>query len=324
MKFYAIFTLSAVLPSPADAKNALRRHVQEVESTVDADISSFFSDGSDVDVVGSSMSMAGMAVVGDSDGQFIASKSSKSVKPNSKSAKCPPLSDYPQWRDEVGYWIGDLSYYQADGTPNESSSWPYRYDNYKGFITGNISGQSYRQRNVFLYPPQTQEKCDETGDFVVGEGVCGVNGNSKVFEADQTDTVGACDGSISGPFAGIFETQTTLVGVDNALLYQVFDSEGRLFQSQLTTMSGNDRRTRTAQGFANFVSPSVPSNASFYRERRVAKEEFYEELTKWFDEYDILDSDKCVNALLDDSVDDSVDDSGYDVCVAFLEQSFDL
>ena len=46
-----------------------------------------------------------------------------------------PLDQFPQWRDEVGYWLGDLSFYGADGTPNKSADWNYRYDNYKGFIT---------------------------------------------------------------------------------------------------------------------------------------------------------------------------------------------
>lgn len=343
MKFYAIFAaLSAVLPSPADATNALRRRAQDdVESTADADISSFFDGLDGMPGVMGGMALAGMG--GESNVQSIPSKGGESnvqskpppksqSKPppkssnlfkSSKSAKCPPLSAYPQWQEEVGYWIGDLSFYQADGTPNESSRWPYRYDNYKGFITGNISDQSYRQRNVFLYPPQTRERCGETGDSVSGDGVCGVNGNSKTFEADQSDTVGACDGSLSGPFpfpgvpGGFVDTKTTLVGSDNALLYQV-SSQGMLIQSQLTTLSGNDRRTRTAQSFNPFnpSSPSVPTNASFYRERKVTKEEFYQELTKWLEEYNILDSDMCA--------DPSTNESGYDVCVAHLEESFDL
>ncbi|EJK65579.1 hypothetical protein THAOC_13545 [Thalassiosira oceanica] len=281
MKFYAIFAaLSAVLPSPADATNALRRRAQDdVESTADADISSFFDGLDGMPGVMGGMALAGMG--GESNVQSIPSKGGESnvqskpppksqSKPppkssnlfkSSKSAKCPPLSAYPQ--------------------------------------------------------------CGETGDSVSGDGVCGVNGNSKTFEADQSDTVGACDGSLSGPFpfpgvpGGFVDTKTTLVGSDNALLYQV-SSQGMLIQSQLTTLSGNDRRTRTAQSFNPFnpSSPSVPTNASFYRERKVTKEEFYQELTKWLEEYNILDSDMCA--------DPSTNESGYDVCVAHLEESFDL
>lgn len=50
------------------------------------------------------------------------------------------LSEFPQWQNEVGYWVGEYTFLQSDGTPMESTSWPYRYDSYKGFITGNISG----------------------------------------------------------------------------------------------------------------------------------------------------------------------------------------
>merc|ERR1719343_115535 len=64
------------------------------------------------------------------------------------------LSDFPQWEMEKGYWIGELSFYGGDGKPFQSESWNYKYDAYKGFITGEVSGNAYRQRNVFLYPPQ--------------------------------------------------------------------------------------------------------------------------------------------------------------------------
>ena len=50
------------------------------------------------------------------------------------------LDSFPQWREEVGYWLGDLSFYGPDGGPYKTASWNYPYDNYKGFITGNIAG----------------------------------------------------------------------------------------------------------------------------------------------------------------------------------------
>lgn len=58
---------------------------------------------------------------------------SKSGK--SKKAACN-LADFQQWKGEVGYWLGELTLYQSDGTPFESTSWPYPYNAYKGFITG--------------------------------------------------------------------------------------------------------------------------------------------------------------------------------------------
>lgn len=50
------------------------------------------------------------------------------------------LDNFPQWREEVGYWIGEYSFYGGDGEPYTSSSWNYPYGQYKGFITGDISG----------------------------------------------------------------------------------------------------------------------------------------------------------------------------------------
>lgn len=124
-----------------------------------------------------------------------------------------------------------------------------------------------------MYPPQKSEVCS-TNPTVVGDGKCGVNGNSKRFEADQSTKGGrggfgrggrgsggfSCDGTIEGKFAGFFDTKTTLVGKDNAVLYQVnFPQEfgGGLFQNQVTTLSGNGRRTVS-------VFPSLFTWRGFY------------------------------------------------------------
>lgn len=236
------------------------------------------------------------------------------------------LDSFPQWREEVGYWLGDLSFYGPDGEPYKVASWNYPYDNYKGFITGNIAGGSYRQRNVFLYPPQTQIVC-ETNDSVAGNGTCGTNGNSKNFEADQSirSDIPVCDGTIEGDGAlnGGLDSKTTLVGDDNAVLYQVY-FQGALYQSQLTTLSGNGRRTRSAHGYDPFgPTPEIPTSTSYYRERRVEKEEFYETLKSTLDAYGILSEDTCtrdgMGLLLNDGT-----VGGFDACEAHLEESFAL
>ena len=63
---------------------------------------------------------------------------------SAKSAKCDvskiELSDYEQWKAEQGYWIGEYTFLQKDGTPNVSATWNYPYQSYRGFITGEISG----------------------------------------------------------------------------------------------------------------------------------------------------------------------------------------
>ncbi len=220
--------------------------------------------------------------------------------------ECDPskvnLLDFEAWRREEGYWIGEYTFLGADGAPFVSSNWPYRYDSYRGFIHLEVEGPSIRQRNVFLYPPSAEEDCtgevDEMGVplDVVGEGTCGETGNEKIFSADQDAS--DCDGNLAGPFfQGGFElaTDTQLIG-DDSVLYQVRLFEGGpLLQNQLTTLPGDDTRVRTAQGFAPFLPPGLPtwSYASYYRERKVSREEFYAALAETREEYSILESDYC-------------------------------
>lgn len=218
------------------------------------------------------------------------------------------------------YWIGEYTLLQGDGSYTVSTSWPYPYRSYTGFITGNVVGNAYRQRNVFLYPPSEATPCDA----VVGDGVCGENGNSLVFAADQSGC--SRDGGIAGSFnIGSFpiDTTTELVGADNALLYQV-SIAGTLTQSQLTTITkavdGTSRRTRTAQSFG---FTGLPAGTSYYREVNVSKEEFYERLTQVIADYGILDEDLCVlDGFTRAPVTDYV--AGIDQCVQHLEQSFEL
>ena len=179
---------------------------------------------------------------------------------------------------------------------------------------------AYRQRNVFFYPPQKQDVCDSYGQddlAVVGGGTCGTNGNTKIFFADQNATT--CDnGNIEGLYAGQYPTTTQLIG-SNALLYQVLFN-GALIQSQLTTITadstGKTYRTRTAQGF-NFVT-QVSNTCSYYRERKVTKEEFYAEFNNVVASYNVLVGDLCKTDPTSDEV------GSMDKCEAHLESSFAL
>ena len=205
------------------------------------------------------------------------------------------LLDFEAWQREDGYWVGEYSFFGADGTANQSSSWPYRYDNYKGFIHLTVEGNSIRQRNVFAYPPQHLELCDGEEGEVKGTGECGLHGNEKIFSADQTAS--DCKGGLEGPFQSIYgnaNTFTEIVGDDRVLYQVIFDSppfQGNLMQSQLTTLPGNGTRVRTAQGF-NVVT-GMPSYSSFYRETKVSEEAFYEALAEARAEYNILEVDYC-------------------------------
>ncbi|MCP4955112.1 MAG: hypothetical protein GY919_05750 [Photobacterium aquimaris] len=198
------------------------------------------------------------------------------------------LLDFTPWQRENGYWVGDYTLLGADGTPQVSSRWPYQYDNYQGFIHLEVIGNTIKQRNVFLYPPKKAELCDET-TMALGNGICGINGNEKIFSADQKAT--DCDGNLSGPFESFgmtLDTNTTLIG-DDTVLYQVRMPDGGIMQNQLTTLPPNDTRVRTAQGFFN----GNPTYASYYRERKVTEAEFFQLLAAARAEYNILETDYC-------------------------------
>lgn len=275
-----------------------------------------------------------------------------------KTETCDPegvvLADYPQWQDERGYWLGDYDLYRSDGEAFVSPSWPFSYKAYKGFITGNVDGNSYRQRNVFVYPPLASEKCtsysNETLDMFNGK--CGENGSTKLFQADQSATTcstnPAYGGTIEGPYERIYETKTQLVGQDDAVLYQVilpaeaipagvFGNTVPLpvvdctLQSQLTTLtrdlSGQVFRTRTAQGFECFNSAkfSQSTSVSYYRERKVNETVFYEALQSTLAEFNVTMGDTCT--MKSGSTGGTLPTGytpGIDGCKDHLSQSFDL
>ncbi|WP_434145482.1 hypothetical protein [Photobacterium leiognathi] len=198
------------------------------------------------------------------------------------------LLDFVPWQREEGWWVGEYTFLGADGNPNVSASWPYRYDHYRGFIHLEVIGNSIKQRNVFLYPAKAAAECESDQD-VVGAGVCGDNGNEKVFSANQTAS--DCEGNLAGPFEAFgmtLSTTTTLIG-DDTVLYQVRLPDGSFTQNQLTTLPPNNTRVRTAQGF--FMG--APTYASYYRERKVTQEEFVQLLEETRQEYNILETDYC-------------------------------
>lgn len=271
-------------------------------------------------------------------------KEDKKADERKKKCKDPSvdinLLDYSQWQAEKGYWLGEYTFLKGDGNPFESSRWNYPYDHYKGFITGEVFGNSYRQRNVFLYPPQDKSKCVGDEGEVVGDGECGVNGNTKVFKADQSAITCPEDYGSGGDIAGLYQsgffslpTTTELVGKDNALLYQVFipgsmtgKEEDELLQSQLTTITkgpdGRIYRTRTAQGFDTFGNIGQTSSTSYYRERKVTKDEFYNAFYAVIKEYNIREEDLCMWDSNNNAIPDIT--PSLQTCEDHLEESFAL
>ena len=207
------------------------------------------------------------------------------------------LLDFEAWRRENGYWVGEYTFLGPDGDPNVSSRWPYEYAHYRGFIHLEVNGNSLRQRNIFAYPPQPDPtKCTGAEGEVKGNGICGVNGNEKIFSADQSAS--DCHGSLAGPFVSPFgnaATYTQIIEPDTVIYKVVFDSPpfaGNIMQNQMTTLSEDGlQRVRAAQGF-NVVT-GAPSYLSFYRERKVSEAEFYQMLDDTRVEYYILPEDEC-------------------------------
>jgi len=142
-----------------------------------------------------------------------------------------------------------------------------------------------------VYPPQ--DDCS-ANNSTLGDGECGVNGNEKIFQADQAAS--DCDGNLAGPFdfgGVVLDTTTTVLGDDTAI-YKVTlppDFGGGFQQNQLTTLPGNGVRVRTAQ---TFDLNQLPEAVSFFREFKQAN------VSEWLDKLadvrlslNILPSDHC-------------------------------
>jgi hypothetical protein len=126
--------------------------------------------------------------------------------------------------------------------------------------------------------------------------VCGVNGNEKIFSAEQV--AADCDGNLAGPFVQgdvVLDTTTSVtLGNNDTVLYQVrlpVVAGGGLFQNQQTTLGANGTRTRSAQGLN--PATGAATSLSFYRERRVTEEVWKAQLAARRAEYAILQADYC-------------------------------
>lgn len=210
-------------------------------------------------------------------------------------ASCLKLSTLEVWKREAGWWVGNYTFLGADGSPFTSTGWPYTYGQYRGFIHIELKGPCLQQRNVFVYPPLAKSECLGP-ENIVGEGICGVNGNEKVFEADQNAV--DCDGNLAGPFGeppNSFDTETTVtLGQSDTVLYQVRLPEaagGGLFQNQLTTVGADGTRVRTAQGL--IPGTGRATSVSFFRERRVSKQEWMRQLADARVRFNVLENDYC-------------------------------
>ena len=203
------------------------------------------------------------------------------------------LSALEVWKREEGYWYGEYTFLGADGNPYVSKNWNYHYAHYYGFIHLQLIGNSLKQRNVFVYPPQSNLTCASTNNSTLGSGSCGINGNEKIFSADQKAI--DCEGNLAGPFPyGPYTLDTsTRTMNDDTVVYKVTlpaSLGGGINQNQLTTLPGNGIRVRTAQGFA----AGQPSYASFYREyKQASRADWVKKLQEIRRVANILTADEC-------------------------------
>ena len=72
------------------------------------------------------------------------------------------------------------------------------------------------------------------------------------------------------------------------------------------------------------MATGTPTYASFYRERKVTKQEFYEELKKVIVSYNILDEDVCgwQNNAVGQA--ERTERSGFRACRLHLRESFEM
>lgn len=204
------------------------------------------------------------------------------------------LSNFEVWKREEGYWYGEYTFLGKDGDPYVSSGWNYNYAHYYGFIHLQLNGNSLKQRNVFIYPPQSNQTCSNSNNLTKGRGDCGINGNEKIFAADQQAS--DCNGNLAGPYPyGAYTLDTyTQTLKDDTVIYTVklpANFGGGFNQNQLTSLPGNGIRVRTAQGF-DFAGK--PSYASFYREyKEASRESWIKKLKDIRAKTNILPLDEC-------------------------------
>merc|ERR1712071_143524 len=114
--------------------------------------------------------------------------------------------------------------------------------------TGHVTGNTYRERNVVMYAPQSNRSCQSSSD-VQGNGTCGVNGNIRNLKIDRVATTCSMNPVLGGYLKtkadlGSYST-TELVGRNNAILVQRWltadalnnNEKDRIMESTLITFT---------------------------------------------------------------------------------------
>jgi len=209
------------------------------------------------------------------------------------------LLDFEFFQNDDGYWCGDATLLDRDAAPVQSLIFPYPYANYRVFWVNDIQGDRIETRTLALYPPQSQERCDELAaegvENALGSGVCGVNGAGKIYISEQAAS--DCSGTLKGVFpvgsTPLF-SEATLV-TDRIQTYrQEFVEGGALLLDGITTVQ-NDALVTNGQIWDPREPPGLPQlYASYYdRMHKCTRAQFLAEIAISSTEYNVPQGETC-------------------------------
>lgn len=229
------------------------------------------------------------------------------------------LLDLPVWRRESGLWWGNYSFLGPDGvaippTPFNASNpaspgFPYRYDQYTGFINITIVGDRFYQHNYFLYPAPPADFCarwaNSTVKNVIGNGTCGITGYERPYEAfgsQYKDTPCMIGTRGAGSF-GNWTTYTIMLDAQS-LVYTTITSppESIMYARQINSIpdANGSLRYRSQMSFDISAGASGrKTTISDYRELKVASADEWIALIKKYRElYNISAADQVQGGTL--------------------------
>ena len=209
------------------------------------------------------------------------------------------LLDFEYFQNDSGYWCGDATLLNAGGTPVQSDIFPYPYANYKVFFFNDIEGADLQNRTLAMYPPLSQERCDELDmqeiPNVLGSGVCGENGAGKIYLSDQQAS--DCSGTLEGvfPIGSIpLFSESTLLTSQIQTYRQEYVEGGVLLLDGITTVL-NDALVTNGQIWDPREAPGLPQlyGSYFDRLRKCSRVEFLAEIAIWSNHYNIPAGETC-------------------------------
>lgn len=203
----------------------------------------------------------------------------------------------------VGFWVGNVSMLNAaERTFFEwpSSQWNYSPRDYRLFIHAWISedGRTYEEDGVYLYPPQNEEKCSASGYETQGTGVCGVNGNEKIY-TNNPMVLSSCQGTLSHNFVrGNMTVTVELEIVDDTTAVETASIAPMSMTTKATTRVSSTEKAALIFKTGDSDIAGDPYIAFYERfvnlgKGEAAEQQWLTQLAAQRSEYNILASDFC-------------------------------